>query len=98
MRLVWLDIPHLPERGVTALNEVRRGVHLIMRSSISVKGSKSKAERFYIGEVLDIYKKGQNSRYGSVERQSTLNGLAYLALRVFLPLGITVSTTYYSNG
>jgi hypothetical protein len=41
--------------------------------------------RFYIGEVLDIYKQGTGSRYGSVNDVSTTSGLSYLALRVYLP-------------
>ncbi|KAE9383937.1 hypothetical protein BT96DRAFT_739387, partial [Gymnopus androsaceus JB14] len=42
--------------------------------------------RMYIGQVLDIYKKGQNSRHGSVHEATELSGLSYLSLRVFLPL------------
>lgn len=95
LKKVVNDIPlHLSERGVTALNDIHRGVYLIMRSSTPInKNSKTNSERFYIGQVLDIYKKGQSSRYGSVERQNTLDGLAYISLRVYLALGITVSIT-----
>ncbi|KAF8195480.1 hypothetical protein BJ912DRAFT_900722 [Pholiota molesta] len=40
-------IPHLSERNVTPLNELKRHSYLIMRTE----------KRYYIGEVLDIYKK-----------------------------------------
>ncbi|KAJ7136428.1 hypothetical protein C8R43DRAFT_820099, partial [Mycena crocata] len=43
--------------------------------------------RFYIGEILDVYKKGANSRYGSVEDCTSISGLSYMSLRVFLALG-----------
>ncbi|KAF5327526.1 hypothetical protein D9619_004409 [Psilocybe cf. subviscida] len=79
---IMKDVPHLSERNVTALNDLRRGSFLIMRSS----------KRYYIGEVLDIYKKGQSSRYGSIPRSSTLQGLSYLSLRVYQPLQIESST------
>jgi hypothetical protein len=40
----------------------------------------------YIGEVLDIYKKGNNSKYGSLEFASNASSLSFLAVRVYLPL------------
>jgi hypothetical protein len=40
----------------------------------------------YIGEVLDIYKKGNNSKYGSIEFATTASSLSFLAVRVYLPL------------
>ncbi|KAJ7668271.1 hypothetical protein B0H14DRAFT_3693536 [Mycena olivaceomarginata] len=43
--------------------------------------------RFYIGEILDVYKKGASSRYGSIEDSPTASGLSYLSLCVYLPLG-----------
>ncbi|KIJ07765.1 hypothetical protein PAXINDRAFT_19069 [Paxillus involutus ATCC 200175] len=42
--------------------------------------------RFYIGEVLDIYKKGTNSRYGLLDSSESFADLAFLSLRVYLPL------------
>ncbi|KAF9526823.1 hypothetical protein CPB83DRAFT_837122 [Crepidotus variabilis] len=57
-------LPQLSEKNVTALNELKRGSFLIMRTT----------KRFYIGEVLDIYKKGQS--------------LSWLSLRVYLELGL----------
>jgi hypothetical protein len=48
----------------------------------------STERRFYIGEVLDIYKQAASSRYGSVEDATTASSLSYLALRVYLPLQV----------
>jgi hypothetical protein len=47
-------------------------------------------QRFYIREVLDIYKLGTSSRYGSVDDTCTASGLSYLALRVYLPLMVSL--------
>ena len=47
--------------------------------------------RFYIGQV---YKRGANSRYSSVESASTAQGLSWLSLRVYLPLQL-VHTSYF---
>ncbi|KAJ6483066.1 hypothetical protein DFH09DRAFT_949921 [Mycena vulgaris] len=35
--------------------------------------------RFYIGEILDVYKKGASSRYGSVRNPMTTSSLAYIS-------------------
>ena len=49
-------------------------------------------DRFYVGEVLDIYKQAVISRYGSVDDATSASSLSYLALRVCLPLQVqTVS-------
>ena len=37
--------------------------------------------RFYVGEVLDVYKKGASNRYGSLDFVDSVAGLAYLSLR-----------------
>ncbi|KAJ7196542.1 hypothetical protein GGX14DRAFT_375999 [Mycena pura] len=42
--------------------------------------------RFYIGEIRDVFKKGANSRHGSVPGATSVSGLSYLSLRVYLPL------------
>ena len=44
----------------------------------------STERRFYIGEVLDIYKQAASSRYGSVDDATTASSLSYFALRVYL--------------
>jgi hypothetical protein len=49
-------------------------------------------DRFYVGEVLDIYKQAGSSRYGSVDDATSASSLSYLALRVYLLLQVqTVS-------
>ena len=55
---------------------------------------RSSTDRFYIGQVLDLYKRGANSRYGSVESASTAQGLFWLSLRVYLPLQL-VRTSHF---
>ena len=48
----------------------------------------STKRRFYIGEVLDIYKQAASSHYGSVDDATTASSLSYLALTVYLPLQV----------
>ncbi len=48
----------------------------------------STERRFYIGEVLDMYKQAASSCYGSVDDATTASSLSYLALRVYLPLQV----------
>lgn len=67
-----------------------KNVHQLNPLSVGSFGLMWNGTRFYIGEILDVYKKGTNSRYGSIEDSSTASGLSYLSLRVYLPLG-TVS-------
>ncbi|KAJ3851678.1 hypothetical protein EV368DRAFT_83283 [Lentinula lateritia] len=73
-------LPNLGAKNVTALNPLTPQSFVLMRT----------AQRIYIGQVLDIYKKGQNSRHGSVATATDLSGLSYLSLRVFLPLGLPI--------
>ncbi|KAJ6608847.1 hypothetical protein B0H10DRAFT_1763796, partial [Mycena sp. CBHHK59/15] len=42
--------------------------------------------RFYVREILDVYKKGANSRHSSVPNATSTSGLSYLSLKVYLPL------------
>jgi hypothetical protein len=59
--------------------------------------------RTFIAEVLDIYKKGGNNRYGSVESAVSVDSLAWFSVRVYLPLimvrvsnlGILFKVLYY---
>ncbi|KAJ6623710.1 hypothetical protein B0H10DRAFT_1786047 [Mycena sp. CBHHK59/15] len=46
--------------------------------------------RFYVGEILDVYKKEANSRHGSMPNATSTSGLSYLSLRVYLPLIIVI--------
>ncbi|KAJ7751325.1 hypothetical protein DFH07DRAFT_774922 [Mycena maculata] len=76
-RLVVANIvPNILERNVHQLNPLAIGSMTIMWNGT----------RFYVGEVLDVYKKGANSRYGSVPNATSVSGLAFLSLRVYLPL------------
>ena len=45
-------------------------------------------DRFYVGEVLDIYKQASSSHYGSVDNVTSASNLSYLALRVYLQLQV----------
>jgi len=51
-------------------------------------------KRFYIGEVLDIYQKGNNSHYGSVDSAIKATDLSFFSLRVFLPLMVVSARIY----
>lgn len=81
-------LPHLMQKSVTSINILKRGSFLIMRSSTL---------RYYIGEVLDIYKKSSSSRYGSILSSLTLEGLSWLSLRVYLPLSV-VHYHHFTSG
>jgi hypothetical protein len=43
-------------------------------------------DRLAYSNMLDIYKKGTNSRYGSLDSSESLADLAFLSLCVYLPL------------
>ncbi|KAJ7147344.1 hypothetical protein C8R46DRAFT_1359850 [Mycena filopes] len=76
-RLVDTDVlPNMITKNVHALNPLAVGHMTIMWSGT----------RFYIGEILNVYKKGANSRYGSVSSPTSISNLSFLALRVYLPL------------
>ncbi|PPQ87597.1 hypothetical protein CVT24_011811 [Panaeolus cyanescens] len=47
---------------------------------------RSSSQRMYIGQVLDLYKTGDNSRYGSISEASNIKDIAWLSLRVYLPI------------
>jgi len=77
------QLPNLTSKNVTVLHPLKRDMFVIMRSS---------TDRFYIGQVLDLYKRGANSRYGSVESASTAQCLSWLSLRVYLPLQLVLGS------
>jgi hypothetical protein len=72
------DIPNLAGQNINSIFRLERGNFVMM----------STARRFYIGEVLDIYKQAASSRYGSVDDATTASSLSYLALRIYLPLQV----------
>ncbi|KAJ7511549.1 hypothetical protein B0H11DRAFT_2268643 [Mycena galericulata] len=76
-RLVDADVvPHIMAKNVHQLNPLAIGSMTVMWNGT----------RFYIGEIMDVYKRGANSRYGSVPNAQSVSGLAFLSLRVYLPL------------
>lgn len=72
------ETPNIAAQNINALFRLQRGNFVIMSTKL----------RFYIGEVLDIYKQAAGSRYGSVEDATAASGLSYLALKVYLPLQV----------
>ncbi|KAJ6503931.1 hypothetical protein C8R45DRAFT_924266 [Mycena sanguinolenta] len=76
-RLVDANVlPNIIAKNVQQLNPLAVGSMTVMWSGT----------RFYIGEVLDVIKKGANGRYGSLQSSPTVSGLSFLSLRVYLPL------------
>ena|ERR1700728_1159561 len=69
------DTSNIAGQNINSIYRLRGGHFVIMCTDLL---------RFYIGEVLDIYKQGTSSRYGSVDDAATASGLSYLALRVYL--------------
>lgn len=70
---------------MSAVNPLRPGVFVIMRYK----------KLMFVGEVLDLYKK-VSRRHGSVDESSSVSGLSYFSLRVYLPLGL-VSLSNHRN-
>ncbi|KAF9232791.1 hypothetical protein BU15DRAFT_67158 [Melanogaster broomeanus] len=70
------ELPNLQTKNVSKLFPLERHSVVIVHSTA----------RFYLGEVLDIYKKGTNNRYGSIDSSECLSNLSFLSLLVYLPL------------
>ncbi|KAH7906443.1 hypothetical protein BJ138DRAFT_1094126 [Hygrophoropsis aurantiaca] len=89
LRAVLSDIvaPNFSTRNVTHFNPLEPGTFVIMRNTA----------REYIGEVLDIYKKGTSSRYRSVPAAPSVTDLrSSLSLRVYLPMKANNSQISFS--
>ncbi|KAF9548288.1 hypothetical protein CPC08DRAFT_729533 [Agrocybe pediades] len=71
-------LPNIKSKNVTPINPLQLGNYLIMRTE----------RRYYIGQILDIYKRGSSSRYGSIASTDNLQSIAFLSLRVFLALQV----------
>lgn len=71
-------VPNISGQNVNTFVPLRRGNFVIMSTKL----------RFYIGEVLDIYKQAAGSRYGSVDDANSASSVSFLALRVYLPLQV----------
>ncbi|KAF8156205.1 hypothetical protein K438DRAFT_2076139 [Mycena galopus ATCC 62051] len=69
-------LPNIVAKNVHSLNPLALGHWVAVWNGV----------RFYIGEILDVYKRGANSRYGSVPSADSISGVSFLSLRVYLPL------------
>ncbi|KAG6871916.1 hypothetical protein C0992_010163, partial [Termitomyces sp. T32_za158] len=76
-------LTYLSQKNITTLHPLLRGSYVIMRTQ----------RRTYIGQVLDMYKKGESSRYGSIDSSTSLEGLSWLSLRIYLPLTVDAVLT-----
>ncbi|KIK41489.1 hypothetical protein CY34DRAFT_107305 [Suillus luteus UH-Slu-Lm8-n1] len=79
-------LPYIASKNVHTLHPLRRGSFVIIRSE----------KRMYIGEVLDLYKKGKN-RHGSVPSSSNSAELSYLSLRVYRALDSDIQLYAYDD-
>lgn len=59
------DMPNIAGQNIDAIYHLLCGSFVIMCTKIQC---------FYIGEVLDIYKQGASSHYGSMDDTSTTSG------------------------
>ncbi|KAF8169334.1 hypothetical protein K438DRAFT_1774346 [Mycena galopus ATCC 62051] len=69
-------LPNVGSKNVNVLFPIRLGNFLVMRTT----------QCMYIGEVMDIFKKGSNGRYGSIESAASTSEIHAFSLRVYLPL------------
>ncbi|KAJ7155561.1 hypothetical protein C8R43DRAFT_1126202 [Mycena crocata] len=69
-------LPNIVGRNVQELNPLSRGSFALMWNGT----------RFYIGEIMGLYKPGAHSRYGSVPSATSVSNLIFLSVRVYLPL------------
>ncbi|KIY61999.1 hypothetical protein CYLTODRAFT_459371 [Cylindrobasidium torrendii FP15055 ss-10] len=72
------SLPNINTKNVTELFPLEIGSYVIVGTQ----------KRFYIGEVLDMYRKGNSGRYDSLRTTNSLSNLKYLSLRVYLPLSM----------
>jgi hypothetical protein len=79
-KYVTRTVTEVGSKNVSVLFPIRVGSFLIMRTT----------ERMYIGEVMDIFKKGGNGRYGSIDLAASASEIHAFSLRVYLPLQTTV--------
>ncbi|KAJ7082107.1 hypothetical protein C8R44DRAFT_992225 [Mycena epipterygia] len=85
----WKGIAAVVQRHVDAAalpNIIVKNVHPLNPLAIGHWTLMWSGERFYIGEIQEILKKGANSRYGSISSATSVSGLSFLSLRVYLPL------------
>jgi len=76
-RLVDTNVlPNIVAKNFHQLNLLAVGSMTIMWSGT----------RFYIGEIMDVFKKGAHGRHASVPSSTSISSLSFLSLRVYLPL------------
>ncbi|KAF8178378.1 hypothetical protein K438DRAFT_2179563 [Mycena galopus ATCC 62051] len=89
-------VPAMSIKEASHCVRIAQDLDSAFREDISNRGSEPCAaqrflvmrttERMYIGEVIDIFKKGSSGRYGSIELATTTSEIQALSLRVYLPL------------
>ncbi|KAG5649659.1 hypothetical protein H0H81_002660 [Sphagnurus paluster] len=72
------ELPNLSNKNVNDLFPIRIGNYAIFRTS----------KRTYVGQVLDLYKKGSSGRYGSVDQAGSASSLQAISVRVHLTCGM----------
>ncbi|KAG1776449.1 hypothetical protein EV702DRAFT_1198151 [Suillus placidus] len=72
----YLELLNVATKNISSLFPLKHGSYVIMHTAVW----------FYIGEVLDLYRKGSNSRYGSMQSTMSVSTLSFLSLQVYLPL------------
>ena len=73
---LFADLPNLATKNISVIYPLVLGSFVIARTP----------RRHFIGEVLNMYKKGSNSRHNSIVSTSSDSKLSYISLRVHLPL------------
>ena len=68
--------PNLATKNISVIYPLVLGSFVIVRTP----------QRHFIGEVLNMYKKGSNSRHNFIISTSSDSELSYIPLRVHLPL------------
>ncbi|KAJ7036971.1 hypothetical protein C8F04DRAFT_1036190 [Mycena alexandri] len=85
----WKGIAGVVQRLVNAdvlLNIIAKNVYQLNPLSVGHMTIMWNGTRFYIGQILDVYKKGANSRHGSIPNATSISGLSFMSLRVYLAL------------
>jgi len=73
---LFADLPNLTTKNISVIHPLVLGSFVIAHTP----------QRHFIGEVLNVYKKGSSSRYNSITSTSSDSELSYISLRVHLPL------------
>ncbi|KAF8074050.1 hypothetical protein FPV67DRAFT_784077 [Lyophyllum atratum] len=79
------ELPNLSGKNVTEIFQMKIGNYAIFRT----------LKRTYVGEILDMYKKGASGRYGSIDKIGNASSLQAISVRVYLPLKISAVCPYF---